>query len=152
MKLYKILRVKCCAVALHSFTLDSCDRSIIRAAYKRSIFSFKLVVQLKRSHKSVYLRPLSCDGGELNSNVLIGLCICVCCQLVAGPWNCNLGVWPGWHTKVYIRLQLLSEVAIHDVKYAEIIKTSYDEAEPCRLNLKHLMYVSSLRDSALKEY
>jgi hypothetical protein len=41
---------------------------------------------------------------------------------------------------------------MHDEKYSEIIKIFYNKAEPCRLNLKHLMYVSSIRGNALKEY
>jgi hypothetical protein len=51
------------------------------------------VFELKRSHKSVFLRLQPYYGSEWNTNVLIILCICVSFHLVAvsgtATWKCD---------------------------------------------------------------
>jgi hypothetical protein len=60
------------------------------------------VVELKRSHTSVYLFFLPYYCGEWNSSLLKILCNFASCHLVVVHKNCNLGVWPAWHNKIYM--------------------------------------------------
>ena len=82
-----------CAVVLPSFTLDSFGRSSSVTAWGRSIFTLILLVELKPSYMSMYLRLLPYYGGKWTCNVVIVLCICVPCRLMklheTTMWECD---------------------------------------------------------------
>jgi len=76
---------------------------------KYAVFSHSnFVVKLESSYICGYLRLRPWNGGGLNSSFLTVLCTCVSCHLVAGSWNCNVGVWLTNIPKIYYGLNCLS--------------------------------------------